>query len=463
MKQFLDDDFLLNHSVAKKLYRDFAKDLPVIDYHCHINPKEIADNVTFGDITDLWLGEDHYKWRVMRACGIEEKYITGDAPNRDKFMKWAEVMPKLIGNPLFHWSHLELKKYFGYEGILSKDSAQEVWELCNEKLSRLSVKDIIEMSHVEVICTTDDPADSLQYHQKIRESGFDVRVLPTWRPDRLLSIEKEDFSDYIRQLSDVSGISINSFETLKQAVRSRMDFFEAMQCRIADHSLSYIMYEPASAQEVDTIFTGALNNMPVDISDALKFKTECLKFMAEEYHRRGWVMQLHYGVMRNCNSQNFQILGADTGFDCIGDHAPISSLVHFLDDLTAAGKLPKTILYSLNPTDNTAIDTAIGCFQDSVPLGKIQHGCAWWFNDHKAGITSHLTSLANQGVLGNFIGMLTDSRSFLSYTRHDYFRRILCDFIGKLVEQGEYPMDYDLLGNLVRDICYFNVKKFIGL
>ena len=463
MKHFLDDDFLLDNDVAKRLYQNFAKDMPIIDYHCHLNPKEIADNTTFDNITSVWLDGDHYKWRVMRACGIEEKYITGDADDQEKFLKWAQIMPKLIGNPLFHWSHLELKKYFGFQGVLNADTAEEVWELCNDKLSRLSVSDILSMSHVKVICTTDDPVDSLIDHQKIKEGCFETKVLPSWRPDRLLSMEKEDFIDFIHQLSKVSGIEIDSLDTLKKAVLKRMDFFESMGCKISDHGLSYVMYEPASAQTVEDIFLKALNGKPVSEKELLQYKTECLKFMAAEYHKRGWIMQLHYGVQRNVNAAAFEKLGADTGFDCIGNHAPVSSLACFLNELTTLNILPKTILYSLNPMDNTAIDTVIGCFQDSVSLGKIQHGTAWWFNDNETGIKEHLTSLANQGVLGNFIGMLTDSRSFLSYTRHDYFRRILCNFLGELVSRGEYPNDDALLKNIVQDICYWNAKNFLGL
>ncbi len=461
MKKFMEDDFLLFNDVSKKLYNDYAKNMPIIDYHCHVNPKEIAENVYFENITQLWLGGDHYKWRQMRSCGVDEKYITGDASDRDKFQKWAETLPRLIGNPLFHWSHLELKKYFGYEGILNGDTAEDVWNICNQKLKTMSVRDIIEMSNVELICTTDDPVDSLQYHKKIADSDFSAKVLPAWRPDKLLCIEKESFKPYIEQLAKISGIDIFDFSSLKKAITIRMDFFDSFGCNISDHGLSYVMYVPASEKEVNDIFVSALSGKILGKNEILKFKTACLKFMAEEYFKRNWVMQLHFGVMRDNNKLQLKNLGVDTGFDCIGDNAPMSQLAAFLNCLAENQSLPKTILYSLNPNDNAAIDALIGCFQDNIPFGRVQHGAAWWFNDHRQGITDHLTSLANLGVLSNFIGMLTDSRSFLSYTRHDYFRRILCEFIGNMVVQGAYPYDIEFLGGIVQDISYKNIKQYL--
>lgn len=463
MKKFLNKDFLLSSEAAKTLYHNYAENIPIIDYHCHISPEEIAKDIHFDNIAQLWLGGDHYKWRQMRANGIDEYYITGDAPDREKFQKWAETLPLLIGNPLYHWSHLELKKYFGYEGILNESTADDVWNLCGEKLKSLSARKIIAISNVEVICTTDDPIDSLEWHKKIKENSFDVKVLPAWRPDKILDIENPGFKEYVKKLSLASNLEINSYSSLKKALSDRMNYFNETGCKISDHGLPYVMYVPADENEIENIFISALNGNSLTTDQILKFKTSCLSFMAEEYFRLNWVMQIHYGVARDNNTKQLFTLGADTGFDSIGDNAPISQLSAFLDSLTQKNVLPKTILYSLNPADNAAIDVLMGCFQDSTALGRIQHGAAWWFNDHKTGITEHLTSLANLGVLSNFIGMLTDSRSFLSYTRHEYFRRILCQFIGDLVDNGEYPEDYETLGKIVKDISYNNAKKFFEL
>lgn len=463
MKKFMDKNFLLNSDVAIKLYHDFAKNMPIIDYHCHINPKEIADDISFENITQVWLYGDHYKWRAMRACGIDEKYITGDGSDYDKFLAWASIMPKLIGNPLFHWSHLELQRYFDYHGILNEKTAPEVWDICNEKIKNLSSKKLIEMSNVEVVCTTDDPIDSLEYHKAIADSEFNTKVYPAWRPDMLMGIEKYSFVDYISKLSKASGIEIDSLDSLKNAIENRIEFFNKMGCVISDHGLPYVMYELADDSLVDDILKKALSGGTVNELEALQFKTTCLLFMARLYHKYNWTMQLHYGVVRNNNVNKFNRLGPDTGLDCIGDSAPITSLISFLNHLEENNCLPKTIIYSLNPIDNTSIDTAIGCFQGDHILGQLQHGAAWWFNDNKTGMEEHLTSLSNQGVLGNFVGMLTDSRSFLSYTRHEYFRRILCNFIGELVEKGEYPEDYDMLEKVVKDICYYNAKEYFGM
>lgn len=462
MKEFMDKNFLLSGDTARKLYHDYAADMPIIDYHCHISPEEIAKDISFDNIAQVWLGGDHYKWRQLRGCGVDEYYITGAASDREKFQKWAETLPLLIGNPLYHWSHMELKTYFGYEGILNGDTAEEVWNLCNDKLKTMSVRDMILQSKVDVICTTDDPADSLIWHKEIAHSDFPVKVLPAWRPDRILGIEKTEFATYIQQLSDISDISIHYYTDLQKAILSRMDFFDHCGCKVSDHGLSYVMYEPYTPEEVDQIFRYAMEGHSLSEKQILKYKTACLEFMAQEYHRRDWIMQLHYGVMRDNNTKQYTLLGADTGFDSIGDSAPISQLSSFLNCLAEKNTLPKTILYSLNPMDNAAIDSLMGCFQDGTPLGRVQHGAAWWFNDCKQGITDHLTSLANLGALGNFIGMLTDSRSFLSYTRHDYFRRILCNFIGELVDNGEYPCDYHTLGKIVQNISYHNAKKYFN-
>ncbi len=465
MKKFMDEDFLLSTDMAKTLYHEYAEKLPIIDYHCHINPQEIAENRKFDNITQVWLGGDHYKWRQMRSNGVEEKYITGDASDREKFQAWAETMPKLIGNPLYHWSHLELKRYFGYEGYLNGDTAEEVWNLCNEKLQddSMTVRNIIKQSNVKLICTTDDPVDSLEWHKKIAEDEtFDVKVLPAWRPDKSTAIEKPDFASYIAKLSDVSGVKITDFASLKEAIKIRMDFFESMGCCVSDHGIAYVYYSPASDEEVDAIFKKALEGETPTEEEQAKYKTAYLLFLAKEYNRKGWVMQLHYGVKRDNNAAMFKKLGPDTGFDCIDDYTPCAKLADFLNALSVTDEVPKTIIYSLNPSDNAAIDTIIGCFQDSSAVGKIQHGAAWWFNDHKAGMTEQMTSLGNLGCLGNFIGMLTDSRSFLSYTRHEYFRRVMCELIGGWVENGEYPNDQKALKEIVEGISYYNAVKYFG-
>lgn len=465
MKTFMDENFLLRSECAQKLYHSFAENMPILDYHCHINPQEIAENRQFDNITEVWLGGDHYKWRQMRSNGVDEYYITGDAPAREKFQKWAETLEKLIGNPLYHWSHLELKRYFGYEGHLSGETAEEVWQLCNAKLQtpEMSVRGLIKQSGVTLICTTDDPADSLKWHQKVKEDDtFDVQVLPAWRPDKATNIEAAIFPDYIRQLGTVSSIDIKTFEDLKKAILSRMEYFDQRGCRVSDHGLDYVMCEPASEKEVESIFQKGLAGQPLSFTEIAKYKTAFMLFLGREYHRLGWVMQLHYGCKRNNNGLMFTKLGPDTGYDCINNYAPADQLANFLNNLVSTDELPKTILYSLNPNDNAVIGTIIGCFQDSSAAGKLQQGSAWWFNDHKTGMTEQMTSLANLGVLSNFVGMLTDSRSFLSYTRHEYFRRILCELIGELVENGEFPADMDTLSEIVKDISYNNAVRYFG-
>ena len=465
MKQFMDENFLLRSKTAQKLYHSYAADAPILDYHCHINPQEIYEDRQFENITQVWLGGDHYKWRFMRSCGVDEQYITGDASDKEKFLKWAEVLGKAIGNPLFHWSQLELKKYFGYNGILNKKTAEEVWVLCNKRLAEkdMSVRNIIRQPNVTLICTTDDPADSLEWHKKIAEDdSFNVHVLPAWRPDKAMNIEKVTYLDYIAQLSDVSGIKVDTFTALKEALSNRMDFFASMGCSVSDHGLEYVMYAPASDDEIESIFAKRLSGEVVTHKEELKFKTAFMLFAGAEYTRRNWVMQLHYGCKRDNNTPMFDRLGPDTGYDCINNYAPSSEMADFLDALNKNGNLPKTIIYSLNPNDNQAIGTILGCFQDSTAIAKIQQGSAWWFNDHKTGIQDQMISLANLGNLSGFVGMLTDSRSFLSYTRHDYFRRILCNLIGEWVENGEFPADYDTLEEIIKGICYNNAVNYFG-
>jgi glucuronate isomerase len=466
MKEFMDKDFLLTTETAKVLYHDYAAKMPIIDYHCHINPKEIAENKQFDTITQVWLGGDHYKWRLLRTNGIEENFITGNASDYDKFEKWASTLPRAIGNPLYHWSHLELQRYFQYYGVLNEETKDEVWNLCNQKLKEpaMSVRGIIKQSKVEVICSTDDPIDTLEWHQAIKEDkDFTVKVLPTFRPDKAMNIEKPDYTNYIDKLSKVCNRTITTFSSLCDAIKNRIAFFDSMGCKLSDHALEYIMYQPAELEVIEQIFSNRLKGIQPTITEQLQFKTAFMQFVGRQYHKYNWAMQLHYGTKRDNNTASYHNLGPDTGYDCINTYGSSAQMADFLNALNQTDELPKTILYSLNPNDNAAIDTVIGCFQDSSTANKIQHGSAWWFNDHKTGMIEQMTSLANMSLLSNFIGMLTDSRSFLSYTRHEYFRRILCDMIGTWVENGEYPNDIKYLGKLVEDISYNNAKNYLGL
>lgn len=463
MKGFMKEDFLLSNKTSQRLYDNHGKNMPIIDYHCHIDPKEIAEDKKFENITQLWLYGDHYKWRFMRSCGVDEYYITGGATDKERFLKWAECIGKAIGNPLFHWTHLELQRYFGYYGILNKNTAEEVWEICNKMLEddSMSVRNIIIKSNVKLICTTDDPVDDLKWHKIIKtDESFGVKVFPAWRPDKAMNIEKTTFVQYIEKLSRVSGIEINDFNSLKKALINRMDYFETNGCKISDHALEYVMYLPAEVKEIEDIFKKRILGYELSKIEELKYKTAFMMFVGKEYHKRNWAMQLHYGCKRDNNSYMFDKLGPDTGYDTIDNYVPSGQMADFIDGLNKENTLPKTIIYSLNPNDNASIGTLLGCFQDSSAVGKIQHGSAWWFNDHITGMKDQMISLGNLGNLSGFIGMLTDSRSFLSYTRHEYFRRILCDLVGSLVENGEFPEDYEILGEIIENISYNNADKY---
>ncbi len=467
MKRFLDEDFLLSTETAKKLYHGYAEDMPIIDFHCHIDPRDIADDVKYPNIARLLLGRgsfgDHYKWRLMRSDGVEEEKITGGARDYDRFLAFASTLPKAIGNPVFHWTHLELKRYFGFDGVLSGDTAREVWERCNEVLKSLSVREIIYKSKVELIATTDDPADSLESHKKIMaDSGCRVRVVPSWRPDRAVNLEKEGYASYIELLSKASGTRIFSFDSLKKALVNRLDYFGTLACRGSDHGLDVIPGAGTERTDPDDVFNRALAGVHITRDEIMCFKFHILRFLAGEYEKRGWVMQLHFGALRNVNSKGYSDLGPDTGFDCVGNQGDVALLARFLDTLDADGALPRTVLYSSNGCDNSKLVSLINCFQKQGTAGKLQHGSAWWFNDTKSGIVEQLTALAEGGLLGNFVGMLTDSRSFLSYIRHEYFRRILCDLIGRWAENGEYPCDIAALGKTVRDISYYNSKRYFN-
>ena len=464
MKAFLDDDFLLTTPTARRLYQ-VARSMPILDYHCHLDPKEIAQDRRFENITQVWLGGDHYKWRLMRANGVDEAYITGDAPDREKFQKWAETLELAIGNPLYHWSHLELRRYFGYEGVLNGDTAQEVWELCNQKLQEpgMSARNLIANSGVTLVCTTDDPADSLEWHQQLaQDSSFPVKVLPAWRPDAAMGLERPEYLDYLQRLGQAAGVEIRTYADLKEALLSRMAFFDKMGCRASDHALTVAVCQPASEEELERVFQQRLEGEPLTQEELAAFQTGFLRFVAGEYKRLGWVMQLHYGCRRNNNTRMFHKLGRDTGYDAVLQGTPSLEVAAFLDLLASQDALPRMVLYSLNPNDDEGLNSVIGCFQDGTPLGRIQQGSAWGFNYHKAGMVKQLTAFANGGLLGNFIGMLTDSRSFLSYPRHEYFRRILCELLGAWVENGEYPADWKALEKMVRGVCYNNAVEFFG-
>ena len=471
MKPFLDQDFLLNTPSAQKLYHTYAEGLPILDYHCHIDPREIWEDKQYPNLAQLWLGVggshfgDHYKWRFMRSCGVDEQYITGDAPDRERFRQWAKCVSRAIGNPLYHWSHMELKTYFGYDRPLTEKNADEVYDLACEKLRdpSMSVRGIIRRSGVKLICTTDDPADDLIWHRKLaQDASFETKVLPALRPDKAKAIEAPDYPDYLQKLGQAADVEIRSFADLKTAMARRIDFFASVGCSVSDHALEYVMYAPAPETEIEAIFARRLaGELPTE-QERQQFYTAFLTFVAGEYARRGWVMQLHFGCKRNNNTRRFAELGPDTGYDCIGTSVPTAQMVDFLNALNEADALPKTILYSLNPNDNAAIGTILGCFQDSTAVSKLQQGSAWWFNDHIQGMTNQMISLANLGTLAGFVGMLTDSRSFLSYTRHDYFRRIVCRLFGGWVEDGQYPADWDTLGEIVKDISYNNAVTYFG-
>ena len=456
MKPFMDQDFLLSTETAKHLYHDYAADLPILDYHCHLDPKEIYEDRKFENITQVWLGGDHYKWRLMRSAGVEEKYITGDASDREKFQKWAETLSLAIGNPLYHWSHLELRNYFGYDGILNGETAEEVWQLCNEKLQTLSARRLILDSGVKALCTTDDPADTLEWHRRLAEDkSFPVKVLPSFRPDKALGIEKPDYLEYLVRFGRVE-----SFAELVKVLTERLDFFVSLGCRVSDHGLEAVPYAPASADEVEAVFRKRLYGELPTVLEEKQFKTALLLALGRAYHKRGLVMQLHFGVIRDNARRVFHALGPDAGIDSVGDRISVKELAAFLNALDETDELPKTILYSLDPNDNTAIETVMGAFQSGG--AKLQHGSAWWFNDHKRGMIEQLSSLANEGYLAGFVGMLTDSRSFLSYARHEYFRRILCDLIGGWVENGEFPADEKALRQIVEGICFHNAERYFA-
>ncbi|MED4955304.1 glucuronate isomerase [Paenibacillus macerans] len=464
-KTFLGKNFLLNSDTAKELYHQYAKELPIIDYHCHLSPQEIYENKKFRNITEAWLGGDHYKWRVMRACGIDEELITGGADDYDKFLAWAKVVPRLLGNPLYHWTHLELQRFFGIDELLNERTAPAIWERVNALLQGegFGARDLIKKSKVTVVCTTDDPADSLEYHFKIKElEDFDTQVLPSFRPDKFLEINRDTFKPWLAKLEAAAGKPIASYSALLDALRERIEFFHEAGGRVSDHALDTMEYQETRLSEVEAIFDKALKKGSVTPAEERKYKSFTMRFLGKEYAERGWAMQLHIHALRNTNSAMLKRLGPDTGYDAINDGPVAAALAGLLNALERDGALPKTILYSLNPNDYPALASIMGCFQGNGVPGKIQFGTAWWFNDNKDGMLEQMKTLANLGVLAQFIGMLTDSRSFLSYTRHEYFRRLLCDVLGDWVERGEAPKDFELLGTVVTDICHDNAKRYFA-
>ncbi len=459
--QFLKEDYLLNSDTAKKLY-EYARKMPIIDYHCHLSPKEIYEDKKFDTITELWLGGDHYKWRLMRAYGMEEDRITGKASDKEKFLAWAETLALAIGNPLYEWSHLELKNYFAYEGVLNETTAEEVWKLCNEKLKEYSARSFIRNSHVEVVCTTDDPIDDLHYHQLMAQEDMGFKVYPAWRPDKIVAIEKEGWSAYLRKLEEVSGSEIKTSDDLVSVLIRRMDYFADAGCKVADHGMGHVPFAEYQEDEINTIFRKRINSEALNEIEIEQYKTAILYKLNQEYARRNWVSQLHCGVKRDNSSFLLDRIGNDAGGDHIGDYGSVDKLADFLDLLDREDSLPKTIVYSLNPNDNIVLDTVIGTFQRAPVKSKLQHGSAWWFNDNFEGMYEQLKSVATQGHLAGFVGMLTDSRSFVSYARHEYFRKVLCRFLGDLVENGRFPDDDRALKKLVEDISYYNAKEYFG-
>ncbi len=463
MNKFIDENFLLQTSAARKLYHEHAEELPIIDYHCHLSPSEIAEDRKFENLTKAWLDGDHYKWRAMRANGIDEKYCTGDAPDREKFRKWAETVPMTVRNPLFHWTHLELRRYFGIDTLLNPSTADAIFDEASEKLCSddYSVRNLLKRMKVEILCTTDDPADSLEHHTRLRDEKFSIKVLPAWRPDRAMAIDNASgWNTYLDNLSRVSGLAISNYDGLLAALSARQDFFHNLGCRLSDHGMETFYSEDFTPKEIEDIFTMARSGNNPSETGVRKFKTALLLRLAEMDHDRGWAQQFHLGAIRNNNTLMFEKLGPDKGFDSIGDFEMARPMSRFLDTLARKNKLTRTILYNLNPGDNELIATMAGNFNDGSVPGKMQFGSGWWFLDQKDGIEKQLNALSNMGLFSRFIGMLTDSRSFLSYPRHEYFRRVVCNLIGEDVEKGELPDDMELLGSIVEGICYYNAKAY---
>ncbi len=467
MKPFMNDSFLLSTSAAERLYFDYAAPQPIFDYHCHLPPKDVAENRQFNNLAEIWLAGDHYKWRVLRTAGVDEQLITGNADDYDKYLAWAAVVPKTLGNPIYHWTHLELRRPFGIENIqFGPQNAEKVWHQANELLAtpEFSARGIMQQMNVKMVGTTDDPIDSLVHHQAIaKDAGFDIQVRPSWRPDRAFKIDLPGFTDYLPLLEKAADVSISGFNDLLNALAKRLDHFAQHGCVAADHGIEVIRYAPVPATaELDLILQKRRAQQPLSELEIAQFSTAVQVWLGREYAKRGWVMQLHLGALRNNNQRMFKLLGADAGFDSIGDRPVAEALSQLLNALDIDNQLPKTILYCLNPRDNEVLATMCGNFQGGGIAGKVQFGSGWWFNDQKDGMQRQIMQLSQMGLLSQFVGMLTDSRSFLSYTRHEYFRRILCEMVGKWMDDGELPHDFELVGQMVADICYGNASRYFA-
>lgn len=465
MKTFLDDEFMLGGEFSKKLYRNYAQKMPIFDFHCHLDPKDIAEDRRFRNLTELWLSGDHYKWRLMRACGVEEEYITGGADPYQKFLKWAGTVPNCVGNPLYHWTHLELQRFFGIQELLNPETAPQIWEKANSLLAapEFSARGILRRFHVRAVCTTDDPLSGLRWHARFAKGETGVLMLPTFRPDKALHVENEGFREYVGEMEKVCGTRIDSPETLAKALEGRAEFFRSMGCRGADQSFSspdFTVRDPEAAREA---FREGMEGRRPSKRGTDAFQTELMTALGRVYRRLGFVMQLHLGVIRNNSARMFRLTGPDTGFDSVGDGVSAASLSALLDGLDRTDELPKTVLYTLNDNDNAKLESLAGCFQGGPDGAKVQFGAAWWFHDSRDGMLNQMRTLANMGLLGSFIGMLTDSRSFASYPRHEYFRRILCGLLGGWAENGEAPADERLLGDMVQNICYRNAARYFGI
>ncbi len=465
MKPFLDENFLLSNKTAQHLYHEYAKKMPIIDYHCHLPQQQIAEDKNFDNLTQIWLYGDHYKWRAMRTNGVNEKYITGTASDFEKFKQWSATVPYTLRNPLYHWTHLELQRYFDVHELLNADTAKKIYDECSEKLKspEYSVKNLLRKMNVKTVCTTDDPVDSLEFHKQLAEDEFEIPVLPAFRPDNAMNVsDTEKFTAYVKKLETATDISISSFDDFLFALQNRHDFFASVGCCVSDHGLEEIYADDFTGHEIDSIFNKVHSGKHLNETEQRKFKSAMLVHFAEWDWEKGWVQQFHLGALRNNNSRMLQQLGADTGWDSIGDFSQGRSLAKFLNKLDSDNKLAKTILYNLNPADNELMATMIGNFNDGSAEGKIQFGSAWWFLDQKDGMTKQLNALSNMGLLSKFIGMLTDSRSFLSYPRHEYFRRLLCNLFGEEIENGELPNEISWIGKLIQDICYNNAKQYFN-
>lgn len=465
MKPFLDADFLLETATAQKLYHEYASKMPIIDYHCHLSPQQIAADTQFENLTQVWLYGDHYKWRAMRTNGVDESYCTGNQPDYAKFEKWAETVPYTLRNPLYHWTHLELQRYFGIYKTLNRDSAQEIYEEASAKLQTkdYTVRNLLRKMNVKLVCTTDDPVDTLEFHQQIKDSGFEIPILPAWRPDNAMNVScSANFVAYLKKLEMAADTAIPDYGSFLQALKKRHDFFASMNCSVSDHGLEQIDAEDYTEAEVAALFSKIISGTELSLLEQRKFRSAMLVFFAELDHEKGWVQQFHLGAIRNNNIRALNTLGPDTGWDSIGDFPQGRALARFLGGLTKNDQLTKTVLYNLNPADNELFATMIGNFNDGTSPGKIQWGSGWWFLDQKDGMTKQINALSNMGLLSRFIGMLTDSRSFLSYPRHEYFRRILCNLLGSDIENGELPNDINWTGQVVQDICFNNANQYFG-